>query len=77
MTSPTVSQPGGRVEDWEEEPFAVGYGDGPDDAEGELRELRAEVLWLRRVEALVRDDLEAIERALGHPWQAMRDLLGE
>jgi hypothetical protein len=35
------------------------------------------VHWLRRVETLVRDDLAMVEAALGHPWSAMRDLLGE
>jgi hypothetical protein len=65
------------VEDWGEAPFTVGHGDEPTDAEAELRELRAELHWLRRVEAQVRDDLESIEAALGHRWQAMRDLLGE
>ena len=64
------------MEDWGEAPFMVGYG-GRDEAEAELRELQAEVAWLRRVEALVREDLEAVEDALGHPWHAMRDLLGE
>jgi hypothetical protein len=64
------------VEDWEA-PFAVGYGQGPEPAEDELRELRAEVHWLRRVEALLRDDLEMVEGALGRRWEAMRDLLGD
>jgi hypothetical protein len=77
MTFLTVSWSEGQVEHWGETPFSVGYGNGPDDAEAELRELRAEVHWLRRIEALLRADLETVEAALGHRWQEMRDLLGE
>jgi hypothetical protein len=67
---------GGQAEDWGEAPFAVGYGQGSEAAEDELRELRAEVHWLRQVEARLRDDLDMVETALGHRWEAMRDLLG-
>jgi hypothetical protein len=63
--------------EWGEASFAVGYEAGSDAAAEELRELAAEVHWLRRIETLVRDDLAMVETALGHPWSAMRDLLGE
>ena len=65
------------MQEWREVPFAVGYGTGSEPPEEELRELQAEVHWLREIEALVRADLATVETALGHPWQAMRDLLGE
>jgi hypothetical protein len=65
------------VQEWREAPFAVGYGAGPGAPEEELRELQAEVHWLRQLEALVRADLAMIETALGHRWEAMRDLLGD
>jgi hypothetical protein len=65
------------VQEWREVPFAVGYGTGAEPPEELLRELQAEVHWLREIEAIVRADLPEIEAALGHPWQAMRDLLGE
>jgi hypothetical protein len=68
---------GGGVQEWRETPFAVGYGGGSESPEEELRELQAEVHWLREVEALVRTDLPAVEAAMGHRWDAMRELLGE
>ena len=63
--------------EWNEASFVVGYETGSEAAAEQLRELTAEVHWLRRIEALVRDDLAMIEAGLGHPWSAMRDLLGE
>jgi hypothetical protein len=65
------------MHDWKEVAFSVGYGAGPESPEEEVRELQAEVHWLRKIEALVRADLTEVETALGHPWDAMRDLLGE
>jgi hypothetical protein len=65
------------VQEWKEVHFAVGYGTSSEPPEELLRELQAEVTWLREVEGVVRADLPEIEAALGHPWQAMRDLLGE
>jgi hypothetical protein len=63
--------------EWDEMPLATGWSGGDEDAVEELRELAAEVRWLRRIEAQVRDDLGRVEAALGAPWTEMRHLLGE